>query len=649
MTKRKKKLRGFVLLVVLLVALAAAIIASAMVATSMSARLDAAHSAGAEAAAAIARSGMERASTYLQTVGVADGDLDQALDPDLSADCSSLPSTPAPCANCNMPELTDPGAAAVTYNGKNYLLVPYGAGAYMIRFDDDSDDQRTEPNWAATTSNHPGSFGTCVEGPTDIGGGGDNPLRDRDRMVLITVVGISPGTNPDSPNVHRVTLHQAFQYLTAPSAPGITVGHDFTSDGADFNGCSPEGSVAVGHNIKSASGGSGCTCGDSFQNGGTVPSQWQSCIDESTSGCNAAQDCALGSITTALPSPSPVLAVPDPFSSGTDSDKVADWTSPCNFMVINGGANQFALFVWDPGASRGGGAPCSNMAGSSTPVPAPKLDDPGFGACWTPLVISDGGGGICAPFPTNVNGATGAFEPKNDTPAPVDGASLNSMISTTCPGATFGTANATDSFNKPDFSLCAIAPAGAYPGQTAVTGNCTAATCNGSNAVLESDGTQYWFAGGLNPAAVPAADYFFAGVNINTSVSFGGTAPSGATLTLGTNWPPATVIVQGDLTISGAEWFGTGHTNDTSMLFPSLIVTHDAHLNAGVTAMAGTVWVGNNLTWNSPGTIDFYGEIHAGHDLKVQSGTFNWHYPSSFGASLGAPTAGTPLTFLSTD
>jgi hypothetical protein len=276
--------RGFALVIVLLIGFIATAVAATMLATTMATAVSTGHSGAAEQARSLALFGIERANAYVFPFEKLTGDYDALLDPGLIGGAGTAQCTPTPsCAQggskeCNLPLYTD--GIAVVYAGKSYMRVKIGGGAYLTRFDDDSDDLIDDKDcssagssclndlWFEQTGNNCTTNNKCREGPTaeaskstcGAGTAFDNPFRDRNRAVVATVIGIWPGDNPDTA-AHRVVYRQTFTMQSPPAVFGIESENNLTVDGTSkLFMCSGIASVGVYGSI-SGSTTSGCYCG----------------------------------------------------------------------------------------------------------------------------------------------------------------------------------------------------------------------------------------------------------------------------------------------------------------------------------------------------------------------------------------------------
>ncbi|OJT24851.1 hypothetical protein BO221_10615 [Archangium sp. Cb G35] len=252
-------------------------------------------------ALALAELGVERSRAYLAALLATDVDLDRALDPMLNTECILLPTLGAGQEDDHLPVFTDPGWEDVELpgTGKYFRLVPHEGGAYLVRFDDNDDDGDSPASEAATLSN-PGLG--CSEGD-DLAPGKSNPVRDRDQTVILTVVGIYPGTDPATAQARKV-----LRVRVGPQpAAGIIAGGTIEMDGASHV-CGAHGDIFATGDIS----GTGCMCGTGCTGG---PPAKQACEANTTcvaqsggdvcsaTGGGSSSQCIPG---TTVPQPPPV-------------------------------------------------------------------------------------------------------------------------------------------------------------------------------------------------------------------------------------------------------------------------------------------------------------------------------------------------------
>lgn len=297
LSRRKTSPRGYVLLIVLIIGLSAAAAAVALMTTAGGTRIAATSSTLGDRSHALAEAGMQRAVVYLTEVVNEYGDFDAALDTDLdSFPCSTINADdlrPDTTTDADpILEWTDAINASAadssqTIGGFKYTCVSTGEGRYCVRFEDDYDDAidetgggtTTTNNWEAFTGNHeytqvasshvtssagdpasatkPGCARStaqqCQEGPPGAGSvcqtdhqghthrhhndGKHNPLRDRNRSVWVTSIGIVPDV--DYANAKYTTTLRRLQAANqATSNQGMQVkGHLKRSGSGDFRIC----------------------------------------------------------------------------------------------------------------------------------------------------------------------------------------------------------------------------------------------------------------------------------------------------------------------------------------------------------------------------------------------------------------------------
>jgi hypothetical protein len=214
-------------------------------------------------ARALAEAGLERTRAYLGGLLEREVDLDRVLDPGLDTDCAMLPSLAGVTSDDHLPPFTDGQRVIAPSSGKAYLRVPArnGAdGAYFVRIDDNDDDAQDSPVLVPGTSNN--LLGNCLEGPS-LGPLRDNPVRDRDGMVWVTVIGVSPGTSLEGD-----AAHSTLRVLVGPGEPtGIIAGGTVKMMGA-AHVCGAFGDVVATGSVEG-----GCLCGVSCSAG----PPWNAC------------------------------------------------------------------------------------------------------------------------------------------------------------------------------------------------------------------------------------------------------------------------------------------------------------------------------------------------------------------------------------
>ena len=159
--KQLKRARGFVLVVCVICSVAMVAIAMALVFTAGSNKMVAAKGASIDESESIAIAGMERSVAYAERVADVERDFDKLLDPALSISCVAATAADTLLGTSGLPRFTD--GDVVVVDGKSFRRVPYGRGAYLIRFDDDVDDTVVNAAWAPFTNNH--TANGCDEGP----------------------------------------------------------------------------------------------------------------------------------------------------------------------------------------------------------------------------------------------------------------------------------------------------------------------------------------------------------------------------------------------------------------------------------------------------------------------------------------------------
>jgi hypothetical protein len=696
----KRSPRGFVLVIVMIVAASVAGAAILLVVSAGQGRLTAARVEGGEVAAGIADAGLARVRATLATREAGDFDLD--LDPNLRADCAQLSGGTAPtCAladGCNRPKFTDGDTA--TIDGLAYTRVAFNGGAYFVRYDDDDDDQAdpgtSYTEWAPFTGYQPGPGGNCIEGRT-IPAGGQNPLRDRNRAIWVTAIGIYPGTDPATAR-QRVVLRRLQTAVLPNTVAGIRVRGDIIQENAgNFFACSPIGSVESTGNLSGQSAAQACMCGSSRARG-TVTNFSQ---------CNTANICA---DTTKVPVPvgcasgrAPVggktISAPSlgnlNAAGSTGTDFYIDWSRPCVFFVEN---NKDTLWVWDANAQRGPsgttpkGQPCRNFEGKGLGLPTPNpsklagsvsetnVND--WGACWTPVVWGienadarfgattnttclDGPG----TGPNKCCGVGGAsrevFFDKEDSGAggnrciwrPNKAAATQTFAVTWAASA----GGATESYTLPDWSTCSIRyPPFPETGVSPSTISC-GADCDGTETVFRHIGSganaMWWFDidDAADAAALPVGVYIYPNnLDIDGPAKDGFAIPAAGSLPSPSSpmagWPNATLFTPGSFSGGNRRvWLGSGQDSGTGTLgdeprHASLIASSYTINGGGNFYIGGSLYSTGAIDWTGNGDTVCWGEIQAMSTFKVKgNGRFEWLYATPLQTPPSGYT-GPPLT-----
>jgi hypothetical protein len=617
--------RGFALITAVLLAVATAAAAIGLVVVVGATRVGVIHTVGGETAEAIARTGLERAEAYALAVSTGEQDFDRVLDPLLEADCRTVQRTTdtgvvVERGSMYLPRFTESGVAITTWNGLRWRMVPWGGGAYLVRYEDDQDDgivAVSSPDWSLATSNTrsgAANDATNLTAPPPGSGGVHNPARDRDRAIYANIVGIYPGTNP-AQALHRSVLRKLI-VDNRKSGPGaLRVGGDVTTvSGGSMQLCSDESGVTTSGNIQTGSPGS-CACGDTtgatvVLTGGESGSCGACCTNE-----NPYQ-------------PSTTATAPPPNIPNTSAARWYDWGSVCNFYLDGTG-----LYWWDAPAGRGASDTCGAYAGNLVP-PSTNTNDQG--ACWTPIflvapqtvpvyALDAARGGSTAEVSTCGTDCM-QWKPRTDVVTYDLGAAPGSGYFTGGTRATTGT--------KPNWARCPETattdlrwnPPSADPGNGTVAVGCT--TCNGANPVITWRNTapKWRFEGAAaSLTAFPSGAYVHQGSLV--WAASGGALPTSTTDP--TKWPMITLIVNGNVNVpnGGRMYLGVGTRKNQ---YPSLIVDGDLNVEDGARMEAlGSIFVTDDLLVESGGGNGafFYGMVTVGDDVTTSSGgQLNWDY-----------------------
>jgi hypothetical protein len=209
-------------------------------------------------ARALAEAGLERTRAYLAALWQQDGDLDRALDAYLDTDCTTLPRLEFFIEDDHLPVFADGKPVGVSSSGKTFLRVPQddnADGAYFVRIDDNDDDAQGFSLLNPTTNNS-SLARNCLEGPS-LGLLRDDPVRDRDGAVWVTVIGVHPGTSLEG-NAARVTL----RVLVGPGDPAGIIAGGTVRMREGSHVCGRFGDVVTTGSVEG-----GCLCGKSCSAG----------------------------------------------------------------------------------------------------------------------------------------------------------------------------------------------------------------------------------------------------------------------------------------------------------------------------------------------------------------------------------------------
>jgi hypothetical protein len=349
-------------------------------------------------ARALAEAGLERTRAHLGALLERDVDLDQALDPGLDTDCHRLPALGGVTGDDHLPPFTDGEPVFAPSSGKAYLRVAFPEGAYFVRIDDNDDDAQDSFLLAPATMNNP--LGNCLEGP-GLGPARNNPVRDRDSMVWVTVIGVHPGTSLKD-NSARHTL----RVLLGPGDPaGIIAGGSVKMQGA-AHVCGAFGDVVATGSIEG-----GCLCGAACSSG----SPWNRCgRDEACTAQSGGPVCSArpGRMTADEVCSSGVFVPPAPRVSAWDVTHAPQHCTgpPCTpfyYLRLDEGSAMARVYGW-------------NYTACQSPRLGPRICSPTeCMACWVPfdatskkasmdIHLSDADPGLRSPTPSLTIPATKA-------------------------------------------------------------------------------------------------------------------------------------------------------------------------------------------------------------------------------------------------
>lgn len=249
--------RGYILLAVMLLLAALVLLVAVAQQRAGDEGMTASFERSDAQARALAEVGLERTRAYLGSMLERDVDLDRALDPGLDTDCIRLPILEGNTADDHLPPFADGTRVIAPSSGKAFLRVPLrddADGAYFVRIDDNDDDAQDSPLLAWSTMNNP--QGNCLEGLA-LSVLRNNPVRDRDGMVWVTVIGVHPGTSLEGSSARHT-----IRVLVGPGDPvGIIAGGTVRMQGSSHV-CGSFGDVVATGSIEG-----GCLCGEGCSSG----------------------------------------------------------------------------------------------------------------------------------------------------------------------------------------------------------------------------------------------------------------------------------------------------------------------------------------------------------------------------------------------
>lgn len=593
---RFKRARGFVLVVCVICSVAMVAIAMALVFTAGSNKMVAAKGASIDESESIAIAGMERSVAYAERVADVERDFDRLLDPALGISCVASTNANTHLGSSGLPRFSD--GDIVVVDGKSFRSVPYGRGAYLIRFDDDVDDTVVNPAWAPFTNNH--AVNGCDEGPGATGfAGGHNAFRDRNRSVWISVIGIYPGTDIAKAR-HRTSLRRLHISTARLPAAAFFVGDDIDVNSLTF--CSGLGDVGA---IDDITIGASAVCGTMAASDditrGSVVATGPVCTTSET-------ECAPTGVSPNTPLPDfNTLATLLTGRSNVDSSS-GDWLNganlACNLFARDGDGG--GLFFWDPTRTGCAAGPPGGDGGPPlTIIVSPPAS---YTSCWVPLFVLVGGA-VTNPLGWDEVDAAG-WHP-------------NAVVDTPSP-AGFPA-------NKPNWQTCTVN----WKTEGAVA--CT--TCDGGDVAIGHSGNIVVIDGN-EPTAMPAItlrfETRFTEANFR-NISVPGTANDADNVPA--NWLPLTLLLGDDLELSGgahlALGFGVGGFS------PSLVVDKKIKLNGtSEVTVAGSILVDE---FDAGGTADFtgYGLVLSRKSFKADDVYVDYDEDLVAGAAPAVPAAPT--------
>ena len=590
--------RGFALIIVVITGVAIVAMATAIVFTAGANKIVTTQGANVEHSQMIASAGLERATAYAKAVVRDERDFDLLLDPGLSVNCVSG----AGGSDLGLPRYSDGSVA--TFAGRQYRAVAYSGGAYLTRFDDDADDTDVNDNLTPFTGNR--AVNSCAEGPLSATpglGAFNNPFRDRNRSVWVTVMGIFPGVDPNV-STYRTTLRRFYVATEPTPVPVVAVaGNLDAQNGRELTMCSRIGDVwantaDLGNQTR--------TCNlVSSRAGPTGPAPANPAVCAPIT-CTTSGTSALGP-TVPIIAP----AQPPPFDK-----RWLDTNKSCNFYIQRA---THILYFWDSGGVRGG-QPCNGpLPAGAIPTPSPAslaINGNYPTSCWVPLVEWNVAGGAVVSALAGDNVGV-SWRPSTTSTVVAAG--------TTVAGTAIAVA-----VTKPDWSTCA--GVGWRPPNGGGATKCT--SCDGTNPVAQwsaAPGLQMDFS---NRSAIPAGAYFFDQAVDMTTWNL---APVARTVgfppddSVAADWAMMSVFVNGAVTLGGSGALGIGAR--VNQMFPSLVATAVTVSGSATWALAGsTVTVNDFDIGGGNAKLWSYGLMRVGGDLTIApSGALREFYADNLG------------------
>jgi len=392
---------GFTLLAILLVVVALTLLVGIALYRGLDERRSTSMVRHDVTALTVAEIGLERTRAYLANMLLRAPDLDRALDPHLDTRCNNAATTTG-LSDDNLPPFTGPDVSVVTVQpaGKRFLKVPVDLdgqagyeGAYLVRIDDNDDDEENLSAFSNTTSNNTGAF-NCAEGPhsltgvLNVLGTKHNPSRDRDRTVIITVIGITPSWDENKAQARKVLRVRVGPKTTMGIIAGGNI--NVTGNGAV---CGEFGNVSTPGNITD-----GCICGDGPGSSGCCPTG-NNCIVETGGTCSADFGSSTGVCVEGASVPPPpkvhvwsALNAPGPCSGTT--------CTPFYYLRPSANGTDVEVHMWD-----------YSLANCNNPQACGRLYPPGetsttavapcSNACWK-KVYATGTTQVCSNSTTGV-------------------------------------------------------------------------------------------------------------------------------------------------------------------------------------------------------------------------------------------------------
>jgi hypothetical protein len=657
MGSRRRKHRGFVLAIVALIAITAMATAVGLRNTSARTAQGAAHTERGASAENLARSGLLRGEAYAlaHIANDPDGDFDLLLDRGNDTTCTNLPLN---ALRSQWPGTVDPfdftpdlaDGTEVTWQNRRWTKVPFGDGAYLIRYEDDADDGINNPAYSTWTNNN--AQNSCPEGPglpSVTAVRRNNAWRDRNRTIWVIAAGISPD-NIGAPK-HVKVLRKLLAIVPGTPDAAMRIGGDVIANSSAEIVIRPAatGTAIQANSFQENSSAAISACGT------MIASSAFPTIDEIGGDCPGNGFDPLVTDPTGSP---PAVTVEHP-----NNAQWFDWTSHCNFYLDPNSVEE-GLYFWDANGTRNG-VRCDTYTGD---VLTPGTDVLTLSSCWIPIMIDRGDNtemaDVCDMTELFDDGGAqldhlgGSNKPYHWRPrnTPVD------IAATNC-NAYFSNDIA---ITKPAWGSCPDTAHGDFPypppaGPNPIRCSDAAPLCDGTSDTWSweeqspgpDDAQEFRLpSGAIWQAFVPGVYYFPSDFRVGSSDTFG-PAPGSTHQSR----PAMTFLVNGTFQMASSADFTTGTAvlgNGTApFAYPSIVARGMSFNSSSDTQFAGSLYISEN-NWDTNSSVELYigGLIQVVGGFTAQSSSdVYWDYPVNLisggttGDAPGGDVAVYPIAF----